>query len=109
MGLRWLIDPGGAAGELGMPLLDGIGRSTQIGDLAAFFLTLGSLILVGVITLKRIWFYPPIMLLGLAATSRIVAWLVHDAGLAVSLIMAEAVVALLLIIAVFRICDDDPA
>ena len=36
-GLNWIIDPSAAAEGLGMPLLEGIGRSTQIGDLAAFF------------------------------------------------------------------------
>ena len=30
IGLRWLVAPAGVAGEFGMPLLDGLGRSTQI-------------------------------------------------------------------------------
>jgi len=58
IGLRWLVDPSGAAGQLGMPLLDDVGRSTQIGDFAAFFLTLGALILIGLVTSQRIWYYP---------------------------------------------------
>ena len=49
-GLRWLFDPTAAAATLGMPLLDGVGRSTQIGDMAAFFLTLGLLIMMGLVT-----------------------------------------------------------
>ena len=55
MGLRWLVDPAGAAAELGMGLLDGVGRSTQIGDMAAFFLALGTMILVGLITSQPRW------------------------------------------------------
>ena len=39
IGARWLIDPAGAAAGLDLPLLEGAARSTQIGDLAAFFLT----------------------------------------------------------------------
>lgn len=40
-GLRWLVAPEPVAAEFGMPLLDGVGRSSQIGDMSAFFLTLG--------------------------------------------------------------------
>ena len=40
-GLGWLIDPERAAAGLGMALLDGLGRSTQVGDFASFFLTAG--------------------------------------------------------------------
>ena len=38
-GLAWLIDPQRAAAGLDMALLDGLGRSTQIGDFASFFFT----------------------------------------------------------------------
>ena len=34
--LGWLADPSSAAANLGMPLLDGLGRSTQIGDFLRF-------------------------------------------------------------------------
>jgi len=96
LGIRWLVDPGSAAEALGMPLLEGVGRSTQIGDLAAFFITLSVMIFAGLITGKRTWFYPPVMLLGLAALFRITAWIVHDAALAMHLIVPELVVATLL-------------
>ena len=42
MGLRWLLDPAGIAPSLGLSLETGLGLSTQVGDLAAFFLVLGS-------------------------------------------------------------------
>ena len=86
-GLRWLFDPTAAAATLGMPLLDGVGRSTQIGDMAAFFLTLGLLIMMGLVTAHRLWFYPACMLLGLAAFGRILAWAAHDALIAVELLI----------------------
>ena len=41
MGLQWLVDPTSAAAGLGMSLLSGHGLSTQIGDLASFFLVVG--------------------------------------------------------------------
>ena len=88
-----------------MPLLDGVGRSSQIGDLGSFFLTMGLLILVGVTTLKRVWFYPPMMLLGLAASLRIIAWLVHGAALAGSMIAVEIIVTALLYVSSIRLCE----
>ena len=86
-----------------MELLDGIGRSTQIGDLATFFLALGMMILVGLITSQRRWFHvPALMLLG-AAIFRVLAWLLHDAALAGQLIAVELVVACLLLFAASRL------
>ncbi len=105
IGVGWIIDPASAAAGVGMPLLEGVGRSTQIGDLGAFFLTMGLLILVGVTTLKRVWFYPPMMLLGLAATFRIIAWLVHGAALAGSMIAVEVIVTTLLFVSTIRLCE----
>ncbi len=103
IGLRWLVDPAGAAGQLGMPLLDDVGRSTQIGDFAAFFLTLGVLILVALVTSQRIWYYPAAMLLGFAALGRLLAWALHDAALALDLIAPEVIIAAVLLLAARRL------
>ena len=98
-GLRWIVDPAASAAALGMPLLEAVGRSTQVGDMAAFFLSLGAFMLVALITRKRSWFYAPAVLLGLTAVCRILAWLIHDAALAIPFIALEAVVACLLLVA----------
>lgn len=103
IGLRWLVDPTGAAGQLGMPLLDDVGRSTQIGDFAAFFLTLGVLILFALVTSQRIWYYPAAILLGIAAVVRVLAWAVHDATLALDLIAPEVIIAAVLLLAARRL------
>lgn len=103
IGIRWLIDPAAAAATLGMPLLDGIGRSTQIGDMTAFFLTLGLLILMGLVTAHRIWYYPACMLLGLAAAGRLLAWAVHDAAFAFDLVAVEVIVTAFLLFASRRL------
>ena len=47
MGLRWLVSPAGIAPDFGFVLADGLGRSSQVGDFAAFFLTTGSLYSAG--------------------------------------------------------------
>ncbi len=39
LGLSWWIVPSFASAQLGMTLQDGIGLSSQIGDVASFFLT----------------------------------------------------------------------
>ena len=96
---RWMFDPAGAAAQLGMPLLEGMGRSTQIGDLSGFFLAAGGMILLGVITLHRTWFYAVALLIGSTAIFRILAWLVHDAGLATESIAIEVVVTVLVLVA----------
>ena len=103
MGIRWLVAPAGIAPDFGLTMADGIGLSSQIGDMAGYFLTLGSCMLIALISERRSWYYPPMMLLAITALGRIVAWLLHDATLSVSQIMVEVVVALILLLASRRL------
>ena len=48
-GLGWWVHPAEAAGMLGATLLDGTGRTTQIGDSGAFFVGAGLMLLWGAI------------------------------------------------------------
>ena len=82
MGLRWIIDPSSAAASLSMPLLDGAGLSTQIGDVGSFFITIGAMTLIGVIKQKHYWLYAPSMLLLVAALYRILSTVLHGAAFA---------------------------
>lgn len=107
MGLRWLVAPEGVAAQLGMPLLDGAGRSAQIGDMGSFFLALGLFIICALTTAKRFWYYPAIALLGLAALSRTIAWLFHGAPLVVDAIVPEILISLLLLFASTRLAEQD--
>jgi hypothetical protein len=102
-GVRWLVAPGEVAPDFGLTLADGVGLSTQVGDLASFFLTLGSCMLIAIISERRSWFYPPIMLLVIASLGRVLAWLLHDATLAVGPIMVELLVAVILLLASRRL------
>ena len=102
-GLRWLLAPAGVAPEFGLALSTGVGLSSQIGDMSAFFLTLGVCILMGLATQRTLWYYPPIILLSLTAVGRILAWLLHDAALAMNLIAPEVIVALILLTASRRL------
>ena len=106
MGLRWVFDPSAAAESLGMVLLNGSALSTQIGDLGSFFITVGVMTLIGVITQTRHWFYAPSMLLLVAAIYRSLATLMYDAPFALSSIIIEVVVGLFLIVTGSRISKD---
>ena len=96
--VSWLVDPAGAAQSLGMPLLDGVGRSTQIGDFSAFFVAVTTFCVLGIIKQQPTWIYSAAILLGLAAVMRTFAWAVHGAAFATAPIGVEVVTTTLLLI-----------
>jgi hypothetical protein len=96
-GVGWLAAPERSAAGLGMPLLDGLARSTQIGDFAAFFLALGVSILAAIGLQRTALLYFPAGLLASAALCRIVAWAAHGATLATAFIAVEIVASALLL------------
>ena len=102
-GLRWVLAPAGIAPDFGLALGSGIGLSSQVGDMSAFFLTLGVCMLTGLTTQRSVWYYPPIMLLLHTAVGRVLAWLLHDAALATQLIALEVIVSLVLLFASRRL------
>ena len=106
-GLQWIISPANVAASLGMPLLDGVGLSTQIGDLGSFFITVGAMTLIGAITTTRHWFYAPSMLLLVAALYRTLSTILYGAPFVMSAIIVEISVGLFLIFAGSRIVTKD--
>ena len=102
-GLRWLVAPAGVAPMFGLTLAEGVGLSSQVGEMSAFFLTLASCMLIALISGRRIWYYPAIMLLSITAVGRVLAWLVHDATLALDLIAPEVIVSIILLVASRRL------
>jgi hypothetical protein len=105
-GLRFAVAPAGAAKGLAMPLLDGAARSSQIGDVGALFLGMGLMIMTALVTLERIWFVAPAILLFLVAVLRILAWLFHDAALMMPMIVPEIVIGGLLLLASTRLARE---
>jgi len=101
-GLGWIVAPANAAAGLGMPLLDGLGRSTQVGDFAAFFLTAGVTMLVGSRAGNARLLLVPAGMLGSAAAVRTLAWLVHGASFAALFIAVEVVAGIVLATAALR-------
>lgn len=99
LGLSWWVAPVFAAEQLGMDLLGGVGLTSQIADLASFFLTAGACVLIGVATRRALWFYPAIMLLAIAMVGRLIAWLVHGGALTLDMMAVEATVIAILLLA----------
>jgi len=106
-GLRFAVAPAGAAKGLAMPLLDGAARSSQIGDVGALFMGMGLMILTALTTLKREWFIAPAILLALVAVFRVLAFLFHDAALLMDMIVAEVVIASLLVLASKKLIETE--
>jgi uncharacterized membrane protein YoaK (UPF0700 family) len=106
-GIGYILDPANTAAQFGMPLLEGLGRSTQIGTLAAFFFTAGFCVLLATTTGNRFWYYPAAMLTGLTAIFRVIAWLLHDATLATDQILPEVVFTFLFLYAANRLTEKD--
>ena len=91
MAFRWQTTPELSANSLGMPLLEGLGRSAQIGDFSAFFFSVFIFGVLGIVRLKPYWFSAAGILLGSAALFRLLAYLVHGASFAMHFILVELV------------------
>lgn len=96
--IGWLTQPEETAKGLGMPLLEGIGRSTQMGDIGA--LLAGSTILIfwGAIRSQGHWLYSAAILFGCAAAIRTLAALAHGAEMATQFIVAEIIMTIWLVV-----------
>lgn len=93
--INWLIAPATAANNLGMPLLDGLGRSTQIAALSAFFSAIFVFGFLGIYSQKSQWLSAAGLVLCLAFLFRSIAYLCHDAALAIAIMPVEAIFALI--------------
>ena len=91
-GLGWWVHPAAAADILGASLLDGTGRTTQIGDSGAFFVGAGSMLLWG--ALRKV---PTLLiagggLIGLVIPGRVLSASIHGGGQTPDEIISECVI-----------------
>ena len=89
----WLLDPETAAGSLGMSYMDGLGRSTLVGDMSAFFVFLVVMCIAGAVTKVGHYLRSAGLLLLLAAVYRTTAWALHGAEFATTFIGLASVMA----------------
>lgn len=92
-GVQWWVMPEAVAPQFGLTLDTGLGLSSQIGDMSAFFLLLGFCAFMALVTRRGVWYTPAIVLLVLTAIGRIIAWVVHGAAFATDQIALELLVA----------------
>lgn len=102
IGVRWIVDPAGSAEALGMPLLEGAARSSQIGDLTSFFLGGGLMTMVGLRRRIPALVAAAGLLVGSVALFRTLAWALHDAAFTPAPIVVE-VVTLVVLLATARL------
>lgn len=102
-GVNFLLSPAKAAEGLGMPLLDGIGRSTQVGDISGVFLTIAILCGIGIAQQSPHGPRAAGILLATIAVSRMLAWALAGAAFATIPIAVEAVTAGILFFAASRL------
>ena len=77
VGIIWWLQPATAAEILGASLLDGTGRSTQIGDSGAFFIGAGGLLALGAIRNHAALVISGGLLVGLVIPGRILSATTH--------------------------------
>ena len=97
-GLGWWVHPAAAAEMLGATLLDGTGRTAQIGDSGAFFVGAGIMLLWG--ALRKI---PTLLLaggglIGLVVPGRVLSASMHGGSQTPDEIIAECILLLLAVI-----------
>jgi hypothetical protein len=80
-----------------MQLLDGMGRSTQIGDFTSFFFSVGVFCFLGAYFKQSQWLISAAVILGSAAIFRSLAWVLHSADFATNFIVAEVIMTILLV------------
>lgn len=99
--LGWLMDPATAAAGLAMPLLEGMGGNTQIGDFTSFFFTAGLFACIGAYRAEYAWLYASISLLGSAAIFRSLAVVAHGSDPLTMAIAGEIIMTAILILCVY--------
>ena len=95
IGLGWWVHPVAAADILGASLLEGTGRSTQIGDSGAFFVGAGALLAWGAIRESAAFTAIGGILVGLVVPGRVLSATIHDGAWTPDEIVGECIIVLL--------------
>ena len=95
IGAMWWYQPETAAGLLGASLLDGTGRSAQVGDSGAFFMGVGVLLLWGAVRQRSVFILIGGCLVGLVAPGRILSATLHGGAVTTPEVVVECVILLI--------------
>ena len=103
IGLGWWVHPAAAAEMLGATLLDGTGRSTQIGDSGAFFIGAGGLLALGAIRNHSALVISGGLLVGLVIPGRALSATTHGGAWTPDEIAGECIVMILALLTALAI------
>ena len=95
IGLGWWVHPAAAAEMLGAALLDGTGRSTQIGDSGAFFIGAGAPLAIGALRKQATLVLVGACLVGLVIPGRVLSATMHGGAWTPDEILGECVILVL--------------
>ena len=95
IGLGWWVHPAAAAEMLGASLLEGTGRSTQIGDSGAFFIGAGALLAWGAIRKSATLTLLGGILVGLVIPGRVLSATTHGGAWTPDEIAGECIILIL--------------
>ena len=95
VGIIWWLQPATAAEMLGASLLDGTGRSTQIGDSGAFFVGAGGLLALGAIRNQAALLISGGLLVGLVIPGRVLSATTHGGAWTPDEIAGECIILVL--------------
>ena len=93
--LRWILSPEDSANSLGMVLLDGAGRNTQIRDFTALFASTSIFCFISITTRQYQWIFSSGIVFLLIALISVLASQLHDATLTYSSLIAEIIFAVM--------------
>ncbi|MEO1043579.1 MAG: hypothetical protein AAFX52_14955 [Pseudomonadota bacterium] len=102
-GIQWIVNPDGVASNFAMSMMESAGLGSQIAHEATYFLTMGVLIGVALLTRARHWFLAPAVMLVFTAFARLCATLLHEADPALGPLVLELLFGALLFDASFRL------
>ena len=95
-GLQFVVDPAAAAAGLGMEVLTGVGASTQLGDIGAFFVAIAVMIALAQRPGAAHWLHPAAILFVGAAVMRTLVAVMGHAAFAPQYVLPEIVMAAIL-------------
>ena len=99
--LRWILSPEDSANSLGMVLLDGAGRNTQIRDFTALFASTSIFCFLSITTRQYQWIFSSGIVFSLIALISVLASQLHDAPLTYSSLIAEIIFAVMVFTSAF--------
>ena len=99
--LRWILSPEDSANSLGMVLLDGAGKNTQIRDFTALFASTSIFCFLSIVTRQYQWIFSVGLIYLIVAITSIYASFFFDAPIATSSLVAEIIFATMAFISAF--------